>query len=174
MRSNWLEDTDEFFSPLISVFSFFNWRVIASQSCVSFCCITKWNQLCVYIYNLPLESSSPPPSQPSKSSQSSRLSTLGHTYSSFPLAICVTQSSVYIYVSAIFSVHLTLSFPQSVHKSILYVCGLCLYFCTANKLIGTIFLASICMALIYGICFFCLSQLDVRDSRPRSVKQTWP
>ena len=31
MRSNWLEDTDEFSSPLISIFSVFNWRITAVQ-----------------------------------------------------------------------------------------------------------------------------------------------
>ena len=41
-------------------------------------------------------------------------------YSSFPLAISFTHGSVNM--SKLLSIHRTLSFPNCVHKSILYVC----------------------------------------------------
>ena len=86
-----LSDSTDCSLPGSSVHGIFQARVL-EWGAIAF----PGNQLCVYIYPLPLESSSPPPSQPSKSSQSSRLSSLGHTYSSFPPAICVTQGSIYI------------------------------------------------------------------------------
>ena len=54
------------------------------------------NRLCVYIYSLDLFPTSTPESQPSKSTQSTELSSLCQLYSRLPLAIWFTRGSVYM------------------------------------------------------------------------------
>ena len=101
----------------------------------------------MYKYLLPL---GPPshflPSHSSKSSQSTKLSSLCSTAASHKL--CILHMGC-IYVNATLSVYPILSFPLCVYKSVLY---LCLYSCPANRFISTIFLDSI-YTLIYNSCF---------------------
>ena len=59
-----------------------------------------------------------PATYPSRSSQSARLGCLCYIATSHQLSLLYVI--VYIYVNATFSIHLTLSFPHCVHKSILY------------------------------------------------------
>ena len=54
------------------------------------------NRLCVYIYSLDLFPTSTPESQPSRSTQSTELSSLCQLYSRLPLAIWFTRGSVYM------------------------------------------------------------------------------
>ena len=81
----------------------------------------------------------PPPSHPSRSSQSTRLSFLCYTATSHYL--CVLHMVMYIFQSTL-SIHPPLSFPtvSTVHS----LC-LCLYSFPANRFIGTIFLDSMYM-----------------------------
>ena len=74
---------------------FFNWHVFALQCCVSFCCATVWiSCVCVYIPSLPGLLPHPLP-QPSRSSQSTELNSLGCTEAS--------QQLVVEYLSVLFS-----------------------------------------------------------------------
>ena len=72
----------------------FNLRKIALQCCVAFCQTTTQLRhtyvcvcVCVYLPSLPLESPSPPPSHPSRSSQSTRLDSLCYIAASHCLSI---------------------------------------------------------------------------------------
>ena len=80
--------------------------------------------ICIHMYKyaLPLESSSHPTplSYPSKSSQSTRWSSL-YCNRSFLLAIYFTHNNAH-YLNAILSIHPTLSFPRYAHKSVFYIC----------------------------------------------------
>ena len=70
-----------------SLFYFFNWRIIALQSCVSFFCTTNWiSCMCTYISSLldllPI---------PALSVILEHWAGLPVLYSSFPLAVCFTR-----------------------------------------------------------------------------------
>ena len=56
----------------------------------------EMNHLYVYVYPFPLGFPSPPPSHPSRSSQSIKLSSLCSLYRRFPLAIYFTHGSVFM------------------------------------------------------------------------------
>ena len=88
----------------------------------------------------------PPPSQPSRSSQSTKLSSLCYTEGSH-LAICFTQCNI-CQCYSLSSSHILLP-PQCPHICSLY---LPFYSCPANRFISIIFLNSICV-LTYYICF---------------------
>ena len=114
----------------------FNWRIIALQCCVSFCCRATWTS-CKYTYvpsllNLPAP---PAPSHPSRLSQGTGLGWTPCVM--YQLATgCFTRGNAY--VPMLLSIHPTLSFPWCVYKSILYVCVF-LYSCPAKRFISTIF-----------------------------------
>ena len=60
------------------IFLIFNWKIIPLQCCVGFYS-TTWISPKYTLYPLPLESHPLPPSHPSRSSQSTKLSSLCHT-----------------------------------------------------------------------------------------------
>ena len=105
---------------------------------------------CKYTYIPSLLNPPPTPtSYASRSSQSTQLSSL--CYHSFPLAICFTHCSVYMYIyqcCSLSSSHLLLSqlCPQ--------VCSLylCLYFCPANRFLQYHFSRFCIYALMYHAC----------------------
>ena len=88
----------------------------------AYVCIYVYIYIYMYIYTLPLEPSSHPTplSYPSKSSQSTRLSSLYYNRSFLP-AIYFSHSNVY-YLNATLSIHPALSSPLYVHKSVFYIC----------------------------------------------------
>ena len=104
----------QFFCPFKK--NFFNWRKIALQSCGGFC-HTEMQISCNY--RLPLEASSPPLSHPLDHQrvpgwapcaiQQLLTSHLFHTWQ-------------FTYVFSTFSIHLTLSFPHCVQKSVPDIC----------------------------------------------------
>ena len=93
----------------------FDWRIIVLQYCVGFCHTTIIRYKYTYI---PFLGSLPPrpSSHSSRSSQSTRLSSLCYTAASYLLSVL----NVAMYVSVLIS-YPTFSFPDYVHKSILYI-----------------------------------------------------
>ena len=83
-----------FLSPYwLSFFIFFNWRVIALQFCVRFCCTAKWvSFMCTHIFSLR-------PSHPSPLRHYRASIWAPCAIHSFPLAICFTHGRVYASVS---------------------------------------------------------------------------
>ena len=80
--------------PFIIIF-IFNWIIIVLQCCVT-SALQSLNQLWVYIYPLPLEPPSHPPSISPLRVITEHQAELPVLYSSFPLAICFTHDSVYM------------------------------------------------------------------------------
>ena len=108
-----------YFLLLLLLFGF-NWSIIALWGFVGFCCTMKWmGYMCVYI---PSFLSLPPitPSYPSRSSQSTELSSLCQTATGHLLSVLPKCTRA----GAALSICLTLSSPlpaPHVHKSLLYV-----------------------------------------------------
>ena len=118
---------------------------------------SKVNQLHVYIYPRPLRPPShSPPSRPSQSAELNSLCCMRSTWS-----LVISSHSVYIYISAALSNHPAFSFPHRVPSSFLI---LCLFSCSANRFICTIFSRLHIHALIYDICFVFLSYFTLYDS----------
>ena len=117
---------------MLSFFSF-DWRIMALQYCIGFCCTTTpFSHRYIYIYpfllRFPLESI---------------LFPLGHhraglpvLHSSFLLVIYLTHGSVY--TSMLFSQFVLASPSPAVSLH------LCLHFFSVNRFICTIFLDSLC------------------------------
>ena len=86
---------DVFFSFLKFIF---NWRIITLQCFFGFCCATTWISY-MYTY-IPSLLSLPPPSQPSGSSQRTKLSSLCYAaasgYFSFYIGVCLIYNAVFI------------------------------------------------------------------------------
>ena len=86
--------------------------------------MTEWLTFTSFILNSAIhqheaaKESPPTPSYPSRLSQSTRFE-LPVSYSKFPLAIYFTYDKVY--VSILLPIHPTLSFPNCVHKSVLWI-----------------------------------------------------
>ena len=112
------------------LFIFFNWRIIALQRCVHFCCTTSDSAVSIHVSPPSCASSHPhPPSPLSRSLQS----LVFCAYSCSPLALYFTHGSVYMSVSLL-SICPTLSFPSCVHKSILCVPISALQICSSVPL----------------------------------------
>ena len=95
----------------------FNWRIIALPCCVGFCPVSTWiSHRYTYVHsllNLP-----PTPSNSSRLSQSTGLSSLHQTARSHWLSILHTV--IHMFQGSL-SIHPTLPFPYCVHKSVLRV-----------------------------------------------------
>ena len=137
--------------PLYIFYLFFNWRIIALQNCIKFffnwrisalqcrvhfCCTTTWISFTgTYIpslLNLPL---TPPPSYPSRSSQSARLGSLCNIAASHEVSATLCSS------------HPLLPPLRPQAQSL----RLYLYSCPANRFIGTIFLGSISVQFSHSV-----------------------
>ena len=96
----------------------FYWNTIASQCCVSFCCLLQQRESTICIHTSPPSGASLPP--PSSHLQVIREhpAELPALYSSFPLARCLYMAVCICHASL--SLRPTLSFPHCVHKSFLY------------------------------------------------------
>ena len=117
-----------YFLILLNLFYFFNWRKIALQ-----CRTTTWishNCTCVpSVFTLP----SLPSPHPSRSLQSTRLSSLSYLAASRKLFIWLMM----VYICWCYFLYLSHPlFPPRVHKSILYI--RCLHSFPANRFICTV------------------------------------
>ena len=88
---------DRFLGVFLLSFISFTWRIIALQCHVSFCCRAKWiSYMYTWITSLLSLSPASPPPQPSKSSQSTKLSSwcytpASHWLSVLYMTVCVCQ-----------------------------------------------------------------------------------
>ena len=128
-------------------FFFFNWRIIALQYCVCFCCITRIGYMYTYVpslLNLPYISNLLPLLQVITEHQAE----LPVLYGSFPQASYSAHGSVYepVLFFQFVPPSSSLMCPQ-VHS----LCP-CLYSSPANRFIGTIFPDSVYMHPVQFNC----------------------
>ena len=122
---------------------YFNWRVIALKCCAGFCCTTTYGLWIGHKYTcVPsvLSISPCPPSHPSRSTQSTELSSWSYTAASCWLSMLHMAA----YICQCYPLNLS---PPLLLLLCLNVCSLCsyLHFCHANRFIRTIFIDSIDM-----------------------------
>ena len=136
-----------------NVFEFFlillifkNWNVIAML--YQFLLYSEVSQLYAYIYPFPL---GPPPTPiPPLLVITEYRAELPVLYSSFPLAVCFTRGSIHVSIPVSQFVSPSHSPPHPPHPTCRpYIRSprLCLYSCSGNRLISTIFLDSTYMCI---------------------------
>ena len=116
---------------------FFNWRVIALQYCVGFCCATAWISYMVHIFPPSCASRPPPDPHPTPLGRHRALG-WACAIQRWPTSHLL-ETRWCIYVNPNLPVYPTLPFLPRPHSRFLH---LCLYSCLANGFICTICLDS--------------------------------